>query len=95
MPTTETPAKGTAAAALKAEAEEKKTVEFDGETYEVDLATMDDVNVLEMHEDGKIIGVIRHVVGPKQWATFKSKPRKSDELAKFAEAVFGVSQGES
>lgn len=86
--------------AQEAEAEKtgKKEFAYDGVTYAITVdgeKFFDDVDVLEMLEDDKSIGILKTLVGPVQWAKFKSKKRTADDLAKFSELAFGVSLGES
>lgn len=84
----------TARAAAKVEAEETENenkvyeYEFDGKTYKFDRDNTDDVEILEAFEDGKMITALRAILGPEQWATFKSKKRSSEDLNKMAEAMF-------
>jgi hypothetical protein len=75
-------------AAAKAEAlGENVEFDFDGETYTVAPAAEWDLDVMESYEDGKIASTIRALLGPAQWATFRSKPRKVADLNSLFEAV--------
>lgn len=73
---------------VKAEAKNTKpTFTFDGVKYTVDN-TMDwDLEVLEAVEDDKIVTIVRALMGPDQWAQFKSKPRKVTDLNALFEAI--------
>lgn len=57
-----------------------KTVEFDGETYEIPANPLDDVEVMEAWEDEKFTVLLRCLLGPAQWRKFKSKKRTQAEL---------------
>lgn len=60
---------------------------FDGVKYTVDN-TMDwDLDVLEAVEDDKIVTIVRTLLGPEQWAKFKSKPRKVADLNDLFQAI--------
>lgn len=54
--------------------------EYDGETYEITSASDWDVEVLESFEDGNIVRTVRGLLGPDQWAKFKSKRRTVSDL---------------
>lgn len=92
----------TAKSAAKAEAAtEENTVfvyKFDGDDYKFDRNDTDDVEILEAFEDGRMVTALRAILGPAQWATFKSKKRTSEDLNNMAEAMFkavGATTGES
>lgn len=72
----------------KAEAT-KKTVSFtyEGEKYTIPTTKEWDLDVIEAVEDEKIIAVVRGILGADQWATFKSKPRKVEDLNTFFNAI--------
>lgn len=89
----------TAKEALVAEATNSDvTFEYDGVTYTVARDSVDDVDVIEAYEDRNIVTAARTILGPVQWATFKSKKRKSADLGDLTTALFGAlgtSTGES
>ena len=60
---------------------------YDGEKYEVAPTSEWDLDVLEAVEDDKAIAIVRSLLGPEQWAKFKSKPRKVDDLNKLFQAI--------
>lgn len=71
--------------------------EYDGEEYSFDSDAMNDVEILESFEDGKVVQPIRKLLGQKQWDKFKESPRTAEDLAEFAEAMFeslGTAPGE-
>lgn len=80
----------TAVAAVVREANTDVTFSFEGHDYTVDIDGVRDVEFLEAFEDGKMITAIRTLMGPKQWAEFKtSKPRITDEdLIDMANTMF-------
>ena len=47
-----------------------KTVTLDGHDYQIDPQVFDDLRFLELYEDQRWIGVLRHMLGPAQWAKF-------------------------
>lgn len=67
--------KGEAKAALEAETHGPNDVsfEFDGETYWVPLVDEWDLEVFECQEDGKMVGLVRTLLGEEQYAKFKSE----------------------
>lgn len=67
----------------------KKTVSFtyEGEKYTIPTTKEWDLEVIEAIEDEKIIAVVRGILGADQWATFKSKSRKVDDLNAFFNAI--------
>lgn len=72
----------------KSEATKSKiTFTFDGDKYQINPTTEWDVDVLEAVEDGKVVSVVRAILGDKQWETFKVKPRKVEDLNKLFEAI--------
>lgn len=72
----------------KSEALKKSNVfTYDGETYTVPNTTEWDLAVIEALEDEKIIAAVRAIVGLDQWAIFKKKPRKVEDLNSFFEAI--------
>lgn len=87
--------------ALVAEATESVedvVFEFDGETYTVPRNAIDDVEVIEAYEDQHVTIAARALLGPAQWAAFKSKKRKMAELYALLKELFaaiGISVGES
>lgn len=77
----------------------EKPIEFtyDGEEYTFSKDDLDDVDVIEGFEDGKLVSPVRRILGDKQWATFKSKKRTSQDLADMVTLMFdevGVEPGE-
>lgn len=90
----------TALKAVQAEGEKESTVvlfEYDGEEYSFNTDDMNDVEILEAFEDGKIVIPIRKLLGDKQWAAFKSKKRTAEALGELAEVMFetmGATPGE-
>ena len=93
-------ARSTAAAAQKAEAQDGSvTFEFDGATYTVKADVLDDVETMLAFEEGKILSVVKAVLGPIQWAQFVSKKRSvSKDLNDLSTVLFkalGTSAGES
>lgn len=92
-------AKGSAVKAVAAEADEATNVEFDfdGVHYTVDPLAVNDIEILEEFEDGKIVGPVRRILGPEQWAAFKKKRRTGKELSDLVEVMFesiGIAEGE-
>ena len=63
------------------------TFSYDGETYEVPAPALWDLDVLEAAEDGRVTVACRTLLGPAQWATFRSKPRNAKDLGNLYEAV--------
>ncbi len=95
-----TPKTSSARAALKAEAVEETTVsfEYDGVEYVLDRDAINDVDVIEAFEDNKVATALRTILGPEQWAAFKSRKRTMTELGELSVALFaafGTSPGES
>lgn len=93
-------AKRSTVKAIADEAADTDTFEFehDGDTYKVSRESMNDVDVLEQFEDGKIVTPLRSLLGPDQWATYKSKKRSGEDLGTLAESMFkglGTTAGES
>jgi hypothetical protein len=67
--------------AAKAEATKKKaSFEYDAETYTIASTKEWGIDVIEAIEDEKIVSAIRAILGDKQWANFKKKPRTVDDL---------------
>lgn len=74
--------------AAKAEATKKPhPFTFDGESYTVPNTTNWDLSVIEALEDEKIIAAVRAIVGLEQWAKFKKKTRKVEDLNAFFEKI--------
>ena len=66
---------------LKAEAADAPaTVEFehDGETYVIERANMNNLELFEAIEDERFITATRGFIGREQWAQFKDKYRTED-----------------
>lgn len=72
-----------------------RTVEYDGSTYTISSSALDDVEVVEMLEDGKYISAVRRLVGADSWECFKAAYRTDDgrvpmsALEGFLQAVMG------
>lgn len=64
-----------------------KTVTFDGEEFVVAAQPLDDVDVLEAWEDGKHTTMLRAILGPKQWAQFKSKKRGATQIYELLDEI--------
>lgn len=60
---------------------------YDEETYTIPSADEWSVEALEAFEDGKIATLLREVLGPEQWSTFKSKRRTMSDLNDLFEAA--------
>jgi hypothetical protein len=74
--------------AAKAEATKKKhTFVHDGENYSIATTKEWGIDVIEAIEDEKIVSAIRAILGDKQWATFKNKPRTVDDLNSLFESI--------
>lgn len=72
----------------KSEATKNKvSFTFDGDKYQIDPTSEWDLDVLEAVEDGKIVSLVRAILGDKQWEKFKAKPRKVDDLNRLFEAI--------
>lgn len=89
-----------AATAQKAEAQDGSvTFEYDGIQYTVRADALDDVETMLAFEEGKILSVVKAVLGPEQWTSFVSRKRSiSKDLADFTTVLFkalGTSTGES
>lgn len=39
-----------------------------------------DLEALEAYEDGRVVALLRTLLGAEQWAAFKAKPRKVADL---------------
>ena len=63
-----------------------KTVMLDGHEYKIDPAVFDDLRFLELYEDQKWIGVMRHMLGPEQWVQFYTN--HADENGRVTGAKF-------
>lgn len=53
---------------------------YDGETYWIRPADDWDLEIFEMIEDGKLVKACHLMLGDKQWAQFKAKPRKAKDF---------------
>lgn len=74
--------------AAKAEAlNEAVTFEYDGETYTVAASKDWDLDVLEQYEEGKVAATVKALLGPEQWATFRSTKRTVGDLSDLFEAL--------
>lgn len=70
---------------------------FDGERYELEPIRDWDLDVMEAIEDERYVAAVRAMLGPKQWARFKSKRRTMTDLLDIfgtAEKAAGVRPGE-
>lgn len=73
---------------IKAEAlNEPLNFDYDGESYTVAPSAAWDLDVLESVEEGKMTLACRALLGPAQWATFRSKPRTASDLGSLFEAI--------
>lgn len=61
--------------------------EYDGETYEVAPSSTWDLDILEAYEDGMIVRVIKGLLGPKQYAQFRSKKRTAADVGGLFESM--------
>lgn len=76
---------------------EMVTFEYDGVQYEFDPEDVNDVEILEQFEEGKIVIPTKAILGDVQWAEFKKKKRGGPELTELVEAMFaamGATPGE-
>lgn len=63
----------------KAEAKQQDaSFVFDGQRYTIPREQLDNVELMEMLEDGKTVTAIRGYVGLDQWARFKDQVRTPD-----------------
>lgn len=53
---------------------------FEDVAYSIPAADEWSLDAIEAFEDGKSATLIREILGAKQWATFKEKPRKVSDL---------------
>jgi len=63
------------------------TFDFDGVTYTIPTADEWSLDAIEAFEDGKNASLMRAILGPVQWAKFKSVPRKGADLGNLFEAA--------
>lgn len=63
------------------------TVEYDGHAYTVPPSEEWDIEVVEAFEENRTIAVLKGLLGPEQWATFKQNSPKAKNLAEFLEAL--------
>lgn len=64
------------ASAAKGEATEQSIkVEYQGNTYEIDRANANNLELLELTEDEKYISAIKGYLGAAQWAKWKDSVR--------------------
>lgn len=71
--------------------------DYDGETYVAPALKLWPVEVLEAQEAGRNATAVKELVGDKQYAKFKAKPRTVTDLGDFLTAMIestGVSPGE-
>ena len=64
--------------------------EYDNQTYILPPTEDWDLEVFEFAEDQKMASACKALLGPTQWATFKSKPRKMRDLIAIYEAAWGA-----
>lgn len=80
--------KAAAAKAAKVEAfDETHEVEFDGETYMIPPSSQWSISAIEAYEDGKVVTMVRAILGTEQWERFKRKPRTAADLGSLFEAM--------
>ncbi len=78
---------------LKAEAgtlkeDENLTAEFRGKKFILPKDVNDwSLDVMEAFEDGKMVTVIRGLLGDKQWAEIKAMDLKTSDFAELTESV--------
>ena len=73
--------------AKKKPVDEAKKVTLDGHDYVIDPAVFDDLRFVELYEDEKWVGVLRHMLGPQQWSRFYEN--HADENGRVTTAKFG------
>jgi hypothetical protein len=89
-----TAARKPAAATAKTEANDAEVAfAFEGKSYVVPTASEWDLPVLEAYEEGRVIAFTRELLGPDQWAAFKSKPRKVADITALFEAIESATVG--
>jgi hypothetical protein len=77
--------------AVKAEAKNlKNSFTYDSVKYTVPTPDEMDMSVIEDLEQGLVVAALKAVLGPDQWATFKSKPRTAKDLNDLMEKVSGA-----
>lgn len=54
----------------------------------------EDLDVMEAFEDQKYATLVRLLLGPKQWATYKQTRRTTSETLELAAALLGVEADE-
>lgn len=69
-------------------AERVLRVEFLGQTYVIEGADVDDLELFELIEDGKGITAVRQILGPERWAAFKANQRAKNAQGKITMEVF-------
>jgi hypothetical protein len=62
------------------------TVDYDGHTYTYDLDKVT-LDALEDYDDGKYIRAVRAILGPEQWAEYKSRHPLGVDLDRFIAAL--------
>lgn len=65
------------------------SVDYDGHTYTFDADTVT-IDALEDFENQKYIRAIRAILGPEQWAEYKSRHPRAVDLDRFIEALLGA-----
>ncbi|SRR6266704_1603641 len=87
--------KSTAVKAAITEATEEDqpiTVEFEGETYTVEVSRLSSIDFFESMQDNNFALMIRAMLGPAQWKLFKSRHTDINALSGFSDA-FGKQAG--
>jgi hypothetical protein len=62
------------------------TVDYEGHTYTYDLDAIE-IDALEDWDDGRKIRAVRSILGPEQWAAYKSRHRRAVEIDRFMAAL--------
>lgn len=58
-------------------------VDFDGHTYTIPASEDWDLDVLDYWEQGKVVAMLRALLGPEDWKEFRSKPRSVKHASDF------------
>jgi len=62
------------------------TVDYEGHTYSFDADSVT-IDALEDFENQKYIAAIRAILGPEQWATYKTRHPRAVDLDQFMGAL--------
>jgi len=65
------------------------TVDYEGQTYTYDLDKVT-ISALEDYDDGKYIRAVRAILGPDQWAEYKSRHPLGVDLDRFIAALLAA-----